>query len=173
MIHMNRLDEATTFVREWYDSLAENEPLHLPAGLLLGEAIYAQGAANPDSLTEALAIYDQLLVHTEELPTVFNRLQYLRGKTLEQIPDEKDPSQKREKQAFTAYYSALEAASPPTEWYYLELCGFRALALLEKAGRWPAAIACAQKIASFKGPRAQEAATRASELQLKHMIWED
>ena len=105
--------------------------------------------------------------------TVFNRLQYLRGKTLEQIPDEKDPSQKREKQAFTAYYSALEAASPPTEWYYLELCGFRALALLEKAGRWPAAIACAQKIASFKGPRAQEAATRASELQLKHMIWED
>jgi hypothetical protein len=44
---------------------------------------------------------------------------------------------------------------------------------LEKAGRWPAAIACAKKIASFNGPRAEEATTRASQLQLKHMIWED
>jgi hypothetical protein len=92
---------------------------------------------------------------------------------LEQIPDAKDPSRKRDKLAFIAYYSVLETSTAPAEWHYFELCGFRALALLEKADRWPAAIACAKKIASFHGPRAEEAASRASQLQLEHMIWED
>jgi tetratricopeptide (TPR) repeat protein len=173
MIDMNRLAEAAAFLRAWFDSLPPNDPLHLPAGLLLGEAIYAQGSVNPNSLAEALAVYDKLLAHANQYPTVFNRLQYLRGRTLEQIPDEKNPAQKRSKQAFIAYDSVLETTTPPAEWHYFELCGFRALALLEAAGRWPAAIACAKKIASFHGPRAEEAATRASQLQLKHMIWED
>lgn len=173
MIDMNRLTEAASFLRAWFDSLPPADPLHLPAGLLLGEAIYAQGSVNPNSLTEALAVYDQLLVHAGQYPTVYNRLQYLRGRTLEQIPDDKDPTKKRAKQAFIAYDSVLETTTPPAEWHYFELCGFRALALLEAAGRWPAAIACAKKIASFHGPRADEAATRASQLQLKHMIWED
>ncbi len=173
MIDMNRLPEAIDFLRQWFDSLENSDPLHLPAGLLLGEAIYAQGGTNPTSLTEALAVYDRLLAAAPATPGVIHRLQYLRGRTLEQISDEKDPSRKREKEAFTAYYSVLETATAPAEWHYFELCGFRALALLEKAGRWPAAIACARKIASFEGPRAGEAAARASQLQLKHMIWED
>lgn len=173
MIDMNRLAEAIDFLRQWFDLLESSDPLHLPAGLLLGEAIYAQGGTNPASLTEALAVYDRLLAAAPATPGVIHRLQYLRGRTLEQIPDAKDPSRKREKEAFIAYYSVLETTTPPAEWHYFELCGFRALALLEKAGRWPAAIACAKKIASFKGPRAEEAASRASQLQLKHMIWED
>jgi outer membrane protein assembly factor BamD (BamD/ComL family) len=173
MIDMNRLAEAAAFLRKWFDSLPPTDPLHLPAGLLLGEAIYAQGSASPGSLEESLAVYDKLLVHAQAFPSVFDRLQFLRGRTLEQLPDEKNPALKREKQAFIAYYSVLETSTPPAEWHYFELCGFRALALLEKAGRWPAAIACARRIASFNGPRAEEASTRASQLQLKHMIWED
>ncbi len=173
MIDMNRLAEAIDFLRQWFDSLENSDPLRLPAGLLLGEAIYAQGGTNPASLTEALAVYDRLLAAAPATPGVIHRLQYLRGRTLEQIPDDQDPTRKREKEAFTAYYSVLETTTPPAEWHYFELCGFRALALLEKAGRWPAAIACAKKIASFNGPRAEEAASRASQLQLKHMIWED
>ncbi|MEI6176144.1 MAG: tetratricopeptide repeat protein [Verrucomicrobiota bacterium] len=173
LIDMNRLAEAAEFLRPWFDSLKQTDPLHLPVGLLLGEAIYAQGSANPTSLPDALAVYDKLLEHADKEPAVFNRIQYLRGRTLEQIPDEKDPARKREKQAFIAYYSVLETNGPPAEWHYFELCGFRALTLLENAGRWPAAIACAKKIASFKGPRAAEATTHANQLQLKHMIWED
>jgi TolA-binding protein len=173
MIDMNRLEEATAFLREWFVALPPSDPLHLPAGLLLGEAIYAQGSVKDDSLTEALAVYDQLLAQKESNGSIFNRLQYLRGRTLEQIPDPKDPGRKREKEAFIAYYSVLETTQPPAEWHYFELCGFRALALLEKSQRWPAAIACARKIASFQGPRAEEASTRAAQLQLKHMIWED
>jgi tetratricopeptide (TPR) repeat protein len=173
LIDMNRLQEASSFLKKWLESLKSSDPLHLPAGLLLGGAIYAQGTANPDSLTDALAVYDKLLPQTNEDAALFNRIQYLRGKTLEQIADAKDPARKREKEAFIAYYSVLEKSDTPAEWHYFELCGFRAVALLEKAGRWPAAIACAKKIASFKGPRAEEAAAHASQLQLKHMIWED
>ena len=173
LIDMNRLTEAAEFLRQWFEPLKPNDPLHLPAGLLLGEAAYAQGSANPNSLQDALEVYDKLLADAGKEPAVFNRIQYLRGRTLEQIPDAKDSSRKREKEAFIAYYSVLETTKPPAEWYYFELCGFRALALLESANRWPAAIACAKKIASFKGPRAEEAAAHASQLQLKHMIWED
>lgn len=173
LIDMYRLAEASQFLDRWMKTLPANDPLQLPAGLLLGETLYAQGSANPASLVDALAVYDKLLVHAQDQPAIFNRLQYLRGTTLEQLPDEKDPTRKREKQAFQAYHSVLETTVTPKEWEYFERCGFRAIALLEKAQRWPVAVSVAQKIASFKGPRAEEAATHARQLQLKHMIWED
>jgi TolA-binding protein len=171
LIDMYRLSEASAFLQNWIKSLPEEDPLQLPAGLLLGEALYAQGSSNPASLVEALAVYDNLLAHAKDQPALFNRLQYLRGTTLEQLPDEKDPSKKREKQAFQAYHSVLETTTAPQEWEYFERCGFRALALLEKAQRWQAAISVAKKIASFKGPRAEEAANRASLLDLKYPVW--
>jgi TolA-binding protein len=171
LIDMYRLSEASVFLQKWIESLPPEDPLQLPAGLLLGEALYAQGSSNPASLVEALAVYDNLLAHAQDQPALFNRLQYLRGTTLEQLPDEKDPTKKREKQAFQAYHSVLETTTAPQEWEYFERCGFRALALLEKAQRWQAAISVAKKIASFKGPRAEEAANRASLLDLKYPVW--
>ena len=171
--NMYRFAEASTFLRKWFDSLPTTDALRLPAGLLLGQSLYAQGSTSPNTLTQALEIYDQLLPHAEKHPALIYRLQYLRGLALEQLPDDKNPTKTRGSQAFIAYYSVLETSTAPTEWEFFELCGFKALSLLEKAERWPAAIACAKKIASFKGPRAEEAATRANQLQLKHMIWED
>ncbi len=173
LIEMARLPEASNFLGKWIKTLPENDPLQLPAGLLLGDALYAQGSGNPASLIQALAVYDRLVSQAKNQPALINRLQYLRGQTLEQLPDEKDPKQKREKQALLAYQSVLETTSAPAEWEFFERCGVRALALLEKAARWEAAIALAQKIASFKGPHAEEAAARASKLKLEHMIWED
>jgi tetratricopeptide (TPR) repeat protein len=169
--NLYRFADAATMLRTWFDTLPKTDPLRLPAGLLLAQALYAQGGTSPNSLVQALEIYDQLLPFAEKHPALIHRLQYLRGLALEQLPDPKDPSKKRESQAFVAYYSVLESNTPPIEWEYFELCGFKALSLLEKAERWPAAIACAEKIASFKGPRAEEAATRANQIQLKHMIW--
>ncbi len=173
LINLYRLNEASTFLSKWMATLPETDPLQLPAGLLLGEALYAQGSSNPASLVEALAVYDKLLKQAVNQTALLNRLQYLRGITLEQLPDEMDPSKKRDKQALQAYHSVLEVTTPPTEWDYFERCGFRALALLENAQRWREAVNVANQIASFKGPRAEEASTRASQLQLKHMIWED
>ena len=170
---MSRYTEASAFLRKWFDSLPKTDPLRLPAGLLLGDSLYSQGEASPNSLMEALQIYDQLLPLAEKHPALIHQLQYYRGLVLEQLPDPKDPTKKREEQALAAYYSVLETTTPPTEWEYFEQCGWKALTLLEKAGRWPAAIAVAKKIASFKGPRAEEAANRASQIQLDQRIWED
>ncbi len=173
LIDLYRLPEAVDFLTKWSATLSKDDPLHLPAGLLLGEALYGQGGANPDSLAAALAIYDQLLPLAKDRPALANRLHYLRGTVLEKLPEKGDPAKMREKEAFQAYHSVLETDGPPAEWEFFEKCGFRALALLEKAGRWPAAIAVAKKIASFNGPAAKDAADIAGELQLKHHIWED
>jgi tetratricopeptide (TPR) repeat protein len=173
LIDLARSNEAVDQLRDWLAKLPADDPLRLPSGLLLGEALSAQGESNPGSRLQALAVYDTLLDQAKSRPALLNRLQYLRGRTLELIPEEKDPTKRREKQAFQVYYSVLETTTPPEEWEYFELCGFRALELLEKAGRWRPAINVATKIASFKGPRAEEAASRASEIQLKQMIYED
>jgi TolA-binding protein len=173
MIDMNLLNETVAYLKPWHEKLEAKNPLRLSTGLLLAEAIYAQGKLNPDSLPQALSIYDQLVANTERFSPEHDRLQYLRGLTLEQLPDPQFPDQNRDKEALIAYYSVLEREQAPAQWEYFEAAGFRALALLEKGRRWPAAIACAKKIASFKGPRAEEAAARANQIQLKYMIWED
>lgn len=172
LIDLRRQDEAATFLATWIKTLPENDPLQLPAGLLLGEAL-SQGGNSNEALLQALTVYDKLLEQARAQPALFNRLQYLRGLTLELLPDERDPSRKREGQALQAYYSVLETTTQPAEWKYFDLCGRKALALLEKAGRWEAAIAVAKKIASFNGPGAEEAANRAKKLQLEHMPWDD
>lgn len=174
LIDMNRPADATAFVRTWYASLPESDPLRIPAGLLFGEAVNAQGAKNPALLAEALAIYDQLLKHPEAKPALTNRIQYLRGTTLEHLPSSADPTRNREGEAFDAYYTVLHnSPNPPAEWDYLERSGLRALDILVKAEKWTSAINIAKKIAEFKGPHAAEAAARARDIQLKTMIWDD
>lgn len=173
MIDMNQAEEAINLLRPWFSSLPKNDPIYQTCGLLLGDALQALSLTRPDALTDALGIYDLLLANTDKKSPHFNRLQYLRGRILEQITDKPDSPGKNEQEALRAYYSVLETSETPTEWNYFELCGFRALTLCEKAQRWPAAIACARKIASFKGPRADEAKQRAEQIRLKNMIWED
>lgn len=176
MLDLNRLAEATDFLRKWYQALPANDPLRLPAGFLFGDAAYAQGSKNPAVLAESLAIYDELLKHPETKPADIHRIQYMRGKTLEQLPRTDDPTQKRESEALAAYYSVLKnAENPPAEWHFLESSGFRALEILERAGEKKArpALNIARQIAALKGPRAKEAADRAVDIQLKNQIWED
>lgn len=173
MIDMNQFEDAIKLLRPWFASLTSNDPIQHTCGLLLGDAIQSLGITRPEALTEALEIYDTLLANSPKNSANFNHLQYLRGRTLEQLPDRPDTPGQNEQQALLAYYSVLETTNTPAEWNYLELCGFRALAFLEKSQRWPAAIACARKIASFKGPRAEEATQRAEQIRLKNMIWED
>lgn len=172
---LNRLDTTIAELQPWFQSMKPTDPLRIPSGLLLAEALYARGTAKPDSLTTALSIYDQLLSVAVGRPSVLHRLHYLRGMTLELLPRGNGVPGTREREALESYYIVLQSGStqPPGEWEWFERCGFRALALLEKAGRWEAAISTASKIASFNGPRAEEAAARAKQLRLEHMIWEE
>lgn len=174
-IDLNHLPEAIESLKNAYKITQPDDLSRLPTGLLLAEATYAQGDTNPDSLKDALEIYDGLIGLTATNPAQYFRLQYLRGLTLEKLPDPDDPTKTRVGDALSAYFSVLDRPTdpPPPEWEWFERSGFRALSLLENAHRWQAAIAIAEKIASFKGPRAEEASTRARQLRLKHMIWED
>ena len=174
-IDLNRLPIAVESLSTAYKTTPPDDPSRLPTGLLLAEAIYAQGDTNPESLADALQIYNELIGLTASNPAQFFRLQYLRGLTLEKLPDAEDLTKTRLGDALSAYFSVLDRPTepPPPEWEWFERSGFRALALLENAKRWQAAVAIAEKIASFKGPRAEEASTRARQLRLKHMIWED
>jgi len=174
-IDLNRLPAAIDSLSAAYRETQPDDPSRLPTGLLLAEAIYAKGDSAPESLIKAIEIYNELIALTANNPAQFFRLQYLRGLTLEKIPDPINPGQNRLGDALSAYFSVLDRPvdPPPPEWEWFERSGFRALSLLENAGRWQAAISIAEKIASFGGPRSEEAATRARQLRLKHMIWED
>lgn len=175
LIDLNRLPAAIDTLSAAYSASKPDDPLRLPTGILLAEAIYARGDSDPESLSQAIEIYDSLLGLTSGSPAQYFRLQYLRGLTLEKLPDPEDPSKTRIAEAREAYFSVLDRPTdpPPAEWEWFERSGFRLLSILEAAEDWKAAIAIAGKIASFGGPRTEEAATRARQLRLKHMIWED
>lgn len=175
LIDLNRLPSAIGSLSAAYAATPTDDPSRLPTGLLLAEAIYARGDADPNSLTEALAIYDGLLDISIGSPARYFRLQYLRGLALEKLPDSKDPERTRIDEARAAYFSVIDrpADPPPAEWEWFDRSGFRLLTLLEADEDWKAAIAIAGKIASFGGPRSEEAAIRARQLRLKHMVWED
>lgn len=172
---LNRLPAAIESLRKAYADTNPQDPSRIPTGILLAETIYGRGDSDPASLTEALEIYDSLVELTKgNLPTYF-RIQYLRGLALEKIPDPSDPSKSRLAEARDAYFSVLDrpVEPPPAEWEWFERSGFRLLSILETTQNWEGAISIAEKIASFGGPRSGEAATRARQLRLKHLIWED
>jgi predicted negative regulator of RcsB-dependent stress response len=174
-IDLNRLPAAIESLSAAYAATSPDDPARLPTGLLLAEAIYARGDTDPESLSEALEIYDSLLELSAGSPARYFRIQYLRGLTLEKLPKPDDASSTRIAEARQAYFSVIDrpADPPPAEWEWFERSGFRLLSILEAEEDWKAAISIAGKIASFGGPRAKEAATRARQLRLKHMVWED
>ncbi|MDP4624566.1 MAG: tetratricopeptide repeat protein [Akkermansiaceae bacterium] len=175
LIDLNRIPDAIDLLSETYTATPKDDPASLPTGLLLAEAIYAKGDDDPASLGKALEIYDSLIAISSGNPAEYFRLQYLRGLTLEKLPDPEDPSSTLTAQAKQAYYSVVDRPTDPKppEWEWFERSGFRLLSLLESDEEWEAAISTAEKIASFGGPRAKEASTRARQLRLKHMIWKD
>jgi outer membrane protein assembly factor BamD (BamD/ComL family) len=172
LIDLNRSEAAVGFARE---SLAKlpggRDDLRQPISILLAEALFATGKGPNETgrYEEALAIYTKQLA-TKDLPAALrHRLHYLRGLTLEQL--------NRDAEALDSYYQVLESRElgkqrSPEEWYQFERAAFKGLTLLELRGRWQAAVAIAEKIASFQGPRSREAAERAKKLRLEHMIWE-
>jgi len=175
LIDLDRLPLAIEFLTPVFSQLPADHPSQLPTGLLLAEAIYANATSKPESLAQAVAIYDGLIKQTASNAPIFAKLQYLRGLSLERLPDSKESSPTHITEAHEAYYSVIDrpVSEPPAEWDWFERSGFRLLSLLETEKNWKAAISIAEKIAAFKGPRSSEAAERAQQLRLKHMVWDD
>lgn len=172
LIDLNRGEAAISFGRECLAKLpADRDDLRQPVSILLAEALFATGKG-PNAAgryEEAVAIYTTLLTSNDLPAALAHRLHYLRGLTLEQLD--------RDGEALDSYYQVLESRElgqqrSPEEWYQFERAAFKGLTLLEARGRWQAAVAFAEKIAGFQGPRAREAAERAKKIRLEHMIWE-
>ncbi len=161
------LVQAREELQKLFYKITADSPLHTPTGLLLIEALYAQGGSDPTQYEALLKVQDVLLEKKQTSTSVTHHIHYYRGLTLEQLnkPDE----------ALDVYYQVIESASKeaPADWDYLERCGFNAIALLEKSERWEPAIALAKKLSSYPTPRASEAGERAENLGLEHMIMDE
>lgn len=137
------------------------------AGILLADCQHRQGATNSNKYQQAIDTY-QLTLAQKDLPAAWvNKIHFLQGQTYEAMGNKL--------KAFSSYFSIIargQAKGKP-EWLWFYRCGFKALSMLESDQRWEASVKLARRIASFKGPRAEEAAQRAQNLAKKHMIWED
>jgi outer membrane protein assembly factor BamD (BamD/ComL family) len=167
--------DAAKELQPWFEQMKKGHPLRLRVGLELGDALYNSAATDPAPLTQALKIYETLLA---ELPADSRdrpEIEYLRGRVLEQLPDPKLPTKKREAEALDVYFSVLQSASrqAPADWRWVDRCGVRALSLLESAQRWEAAIGVADMHKKLASPGAKVAEARSRELKLKHFIWDE
>jgi len=161
----------------WFQSMKKDHPLRLIAGLHLCDALYNSAGTDPGPMQQALAIYEDLLAGlAADSPERF-KIQYYRGRVLEQLPDPKNPSEKRLQEALDVYFSVLQAAAKqaPADWQWVDMCGVRARTLLENQQRWEAAIAIAEQHAKLHGTSrlAKDAADRAKVLKLEHFIFDE
>ena len=66
----------------------------------------------------------------------------------------------------------LSQPSTPTEYQWFYRAGFLAVELLKDGQKWEAAAKMAEKLAQTGGDRAKEAAEKATEIRLKHFLWD-
>lgn len=66
----------------------------------------------------------------------------------------------------------LSQPSTPTEFQWFYRAGFLAVDLLKEGQKWEAAAKMAEKLAQTGGDRAKEAAEKATEIRLKHFLWD-
>ena len=169
--------EAAKELLPWFQSMKKDHPLRLIAGLHLCDALYNSAGTDPGPMQQALAIYEDLLAGLPaESPERF-KIQYYRGRVLEQLPELKSPSEKRLKEALDVYFSVLQAAArqAPADWQWVDMCGVRARTLLENQQRWDAAIAIAEQHSKLHNTTklAKDAAERAKSLRLEHMRFDE
>ncbi|MDG1357914.1 MAG: tetratricopeptide repeat protein [Akkermansiaceae bacterium] len=172
LIDLRRYQEAEACLEPLLQNKDTPTSLHRSAGVLMADCQHRQGPTDTLKYDRAIKIYNQLLSE-ENIPLAWkNRLHFLRGQTYE--------SMSQWAQAFGSYYDVVIENYHPTsdephneEWLWFYRCGFKALSMLEREKRWVAAVKLARRVASFDGPRAEEATQRANSLAKKHMIWED
>ena len=156
----NALIEITRFLES--PELPQSDRRRL---LLLG----ADAANQIGQHEKALTFYDDLL-KIKALPvSTRNRANYIRGQALEKLG--------RTREALEAYYDVVNRNFDPgkatsLEWKWFDKCGIDgAIPLLEKEGRWEAAMTLAERLGRSGSPRAENARERAERIGLEHFIY--
>jgi len=154
-----------------YDDILSAQPdpeLRFSALCGKGDNFFAMGASDPQYFTKAIAVFDSLAAQPDVTAYWRNRALYMKGKCLEQL--------KKTDEAAAVFYDVLQAQTasrvePDYFWYYK--AGFDAARIMEEQRQWKSAIGIYQKMAGLKGPRAEEAGSRAEQLRLEHFIWDE
>ncbi len=176
-VDLGYLALAEASLREVYQQEAISPSLRRGAGLLLADTLHRLGSSEAKFYQEALDVYKQMLEEDGLTLSWKHRIHYQLGQTYQQM--------KKTQLALDSYYSVINqedapkaAAENEKEWYWFYKCAFTALTLLEQKAlkdesQWLAVVSLARKIASFDGPRSEDAAKRASYIAQERMIWED
>jgi len=119
----------------------------------------------------ALEFYKSLL-ELKNLPASSrNRAHYISGQAHEKLEENT--------QALESYFRVINRDFSPEsttslEWKWYDKCGIEgALALLEREGRWKAAIQLAEQIGRSGSPRAEDARKIAERIGLEHFIYRE
>jgi len=134
--------------------------------VLAAEAHLSVG--KPTNCQEVVKICDMILASEDVNYEVSNRSQFLKGSAYELL---KKPRAALECYCRVVNRENLSKGEEPKEWEWYAKCGFNAAGLLEANKRWRPAIKILKKLGESKSPRAREAAQRARDLQVKHLIW--
>lgn len=130
----------------------------------------ADAAGQQNDYDSALAFYDKLL-KMPGLPMAWsNRAHYHRGQIFERLGRNGD--------ALESYLGVVNREfdskkASTVEWKWFDKCGIDgALALLEKAERWQAAVKLANRLAKSGSPRSADAAASAARIGLEQQIFQ-
>jgi len=172
LIDLQRYTEAEATLNPMLESNKISLQQKLGAGVLMADCLQRQSLGEINKTNQAITIYNDLLKSENLSLAWIHRLHYLRGQAYESMKNNAD--------AFKSYYNVIiddhrsdNLNTKKEEWFWFYRCGFKALAMLEANGNWEAAVRVAKRVASFNGPRKQEADRRAKDLARKHMIWSD
>jgi len=166
-IDTNKAELAVKSLSTVYSNQPKNKK-DLNISLTLASAYQSLGDSEEKHFQSALNIYQDLTTQFKENEQILNKIKYNQALLLQHMENDD--------QALAIYYSVINidpAKTPITEWEYYYRCGFRAITILEAQQNPKAAIAIAKKLTESKGSRAQEAATKARDLEMKHMIWQN
>lgn len=143
---------------------SEQLDIQLAARMKLGDTFFAMGVKNPEKLTEAIRVWEDIAAN--DVPDSDRNEALTKSATAYEKLGDMDA-------ALSGYYRVIDSPNrdlPEYFWYYK--AGFDAARILESQDRWQEAMIVYQKLADAGGPRSEEARSRVKHLRLENFIWE-
>ena len=172
-LNKNLKDEAISHLNGLISSEASDK-IKITALMLKGRALYEQGAASADKITEALKVFDMILEMEGLSVSSRNEAIFRKAKSFEFIA--------QNTKALELYYQILTAPRPPLainekpemNWHFK--AGFECIRILTNRGNnqdLRAAIIIADQLANINGSRSPEAKVISERLKLENFIWDE
>lgn len=153
-----------------YDNVIETQKdpeLKYAALMEKGDTLYFLGKSDPAAYRSAIESWSLIATDPAASARWANQAYYKIGLLASTALNDQSA-------ALKSFYAVLTRPQESDEeffWYFKS--GFQAAQILEKQKAWKEAIAIYNDLAKLAGPRAEEAKSRANQLRLKYLIWDD